>query len=169
MAEWGNFAKRQLWFEPVINTWDHIGTYEPSIAGVLKSVRLRYIITGNFTDDFALTMRLVNSNDNTVVVDTSNTLTLDDFTKPAAPFDFHQGWIRFDFDNGKVLSNGALYRFELQHVCAAYNTDDQRFIMFAIDYPLRTYETSGNSDPTLNGYGDIQIYLERRYDDFIER
>lgn len=165
----GNFAKRQLWFEPVINTWDNIGTFKPSISGVLKAVRLRYIITGNFTDDFALSMRLVDNIDNSVVFDTSNTLTLDDFTKPYAPFDFHQGWIRFDFANGKVLTKGYDYRFELNHVCADYNTDNQRFIMFAIDYPLKTNETSGNQSVFLNGYGDIQIYIERHYDDFIER
>lgn len=165
----GNFAKRQLWFEPVVNTWGEMGSFAPSISGVLKNVRLRYLITGNFTDDFSLSVRVVDSNTGTTVIDTSNVLTLDDFTKPYAPFDFHQGWIRFDFSGNKVLSKDIAYKFQLNHACSVYTTDDQKFIMFAIDYPLRTNQTSGDQDAFVNGYADMQIYLERHYDDFVTR
>jgi hypothetical protein len=38
--------------------------------------------------------------------------------------------------------------------------------MFAVDSPLRTYTTDGSQDALVNAYADIQIYLERAYDDF---
>lgn len=162
----GNFAKRQPWFEPAVNTWDLVGSYYPSFSGVLKSIRMRYIITDNFTDDFALSVRFANLNDSTVILDTSNTLTLDDFTKPAALYDFHQGWIRLDFPGNEVMTKEIGYGLYLNHTCINYNTLDDRFIMYAIDHPLRTYSTDGDQNSYLNGYADIQIYLERAYDDF---
>lgn len=165
----GAYAKRQLWFEPNVGTNDFIGNYEASISGTLKHIRLRYIITENWAQDFTVSLRVVDSIDNSVVVDTSEELSLDDFTLPASPFEFHQGWIRFDFLGNKNLSSDRIYRIEMVFNAASYTTDNDNFIMFAIDYPFRTYNTSGDLDPTINGYADIQIYLERRYDDFIER
>jgi hypothetical protein len=161
----GNFAKRQLWFEPVINTWDLVGTFHPSFSGVLKSVRLRYIITENFAEDFSLSVRFANLNDSTVILDTSNVLSLDDFTKPSI-YDFHQGWIRLDFAGNEVMTKDIGYGLYLNYACSSYTTLDNKFIMFAVDSPLRTYETDGDQNPFVNGYADIQIYLERPYDDF---
>lgn len=163
----GAYAKRQLWYEPNVGTNDFVGNYTPSISGTLKHIRVRYLITENWAQDFTVAIRVVESVDNTVVVDTSSALTLDDFTLPNSPFEFHQGWIRFDFLNNKTITANRIYRIEIVFNAASYITDDSNFIMFAIDYPFRTYPTDGDSDPTINGYGDIQIFLERRYDDFV--
>lgn len=165
----GAYAKKQLWYEPNIGTNDFVGNYMPSISGTLKHVRIRYIITENWAQDFNVSLRVVDSFDNSLVVDTSNSLTLDNFTLPNSPLQFHQGWIRFDFAGNKNLSANRTYRLEIVFNAASYTTDSANFVMFAIDYPFRTYETSGDDDPSMNGYGDIQLYLERRYDDFIER
>ena len=165
----GAYAKRQLWFEPNIGTNDFVGNYKTSKSGTLKHIRLRYLITENWAQDFTVALRVVDSVDNSIVLDTSENLTLDDFTLPNSPFEFHQGWIRFDFLGNKNVSLDRIYRIEIVFNAASYVTDNANFIMFAIDFPFRTYETSGNDDPTINGYGDIQIYLERSYDDFIER
>lgn len=162
----GNFAKRQLWFEPVINTWDLVGTFYPSFSGVLKSIRLRYIITENFAEDFNLSVRFSNINDATVILDTSNVIHLADFTKPASLYDFHQGWIRLDFPGNEVMTIDIGYKLYLNYACSSYTTLDDKFIMFAVDSPLRTYATDGSQDALANGYADIQIYLERPYDDF---
>jgi hypothetical protein len=162
----GNYAKRQLWFEPVINSWDLLGKFTPSLSGTIKNIRMRYIITENFVNDFNLSIRIASGLDPNEVIETSNILTLDDFTKPASPYDFHQGWIRFDFSGLEVLSGGYEYGLYLNHNCTDYQTADNKFIMFAIDYPLRTYTTSGDQNPFVNGYADIQIFLERTYNDF---
>lgn len=162
----GQYSKRQLWFEPVNGANDFIGNYTPSYAGTLKHIRLRYIITYNWTQDFTVGLRVLN---NSSLIDSSNLLTLNDFTLPNAPYDFHQGWIRFDFAGNKNLSDDINYRIEIDFDADTYSTDNSNFIMFAIDYPFRTYTTTGDSDPTMNGYAELQIYLERRYDDFIER
>lgn len=165
----GTFAKRQLWFEPTINASNDVGDYKSSIGGILKNIRIRYIITENFTDDFQMSLKLVDINDNSIIIAESNFLTLNDFTKPNSLFDFHQGWIRFDFSQNKILSKDNIYKLKLDYICSNYNTTNNRFIMFAIDYPFRTYETNGSDDPTINGYADVQFYIERRYDEFIER
>jgi hypothetical protein len=165
----GAYAKRQLWFEPVINSWDHLGDYTTAISGTLKSIRMRYIMTENFTDDFSLSIRLCSSLDPNEIIATSAALTLDDFTKPSSAFNFHQGWIRFDFLGLEVLSKDYSYGLYLNHSCSNYQTTDNKFIMFAIDSPLRTYTTSGNQNPFVNGYADIQIFLEGPYNDFVTR
>lgn len=162
----GNFAKRQLWFEPVINTWNLVGSYFPSFSGVLKSIRLRYIITENFAEDFNLSVRFANLHDASVILDTSNVIHLADFTKPASLYDFHQGWIRLDFPGNEVMTIDIGYKLYLNYACSSYTTLDDKFIMFAVDSPLRTYATDGSQDALANGYADIQIYLERPYDDF---
>lgn len=162
----GNYAKRQLWFEPVINSWDLVGKFTPSLSGTLKNIRIRYIITDNFVNDFNLSIRIASGLDANEIIDMSNILTLDDFTKPLSPYDFRQGWIRFDFSGLQSLSEGYEYGLYINHNCADYQTSNNRFIMFAIDSPLKTNTTSGDQSPFVNGYADIQIFLERSYNDF---
>lgn len=164
----GTYAKRQLFFEPELNTWFTIGKSSPDDSGVLKHIRVRYIITSDFSDDCDVSLRLVDYYDNAEVIDTSNTLTLSDFVKPVSK-DFRQGWIRFDFSGNKAIATDNRYVLQMIYNCSAYNTTDTKFLMFCLDSPLKSYDTNGSDNPFTNGYIEHQIFTERLYDDFVVR
>jgi hypothetical protein len=164
----GTYAKRQVLFEPELNTWFTVAKPMPDESGVLKYIRIRYIISSDFTDDFDISLRLVDYYDNAEVIDTSNTLTLADFVKPVTKA-FHQGWIRFDFTGNKSIATDNRYVLQMIYNCSVYNTTLTRFIMFPLDSPLKAYETTGSDDPFTNGYIEHQIFTERLYDDFVIR
>lgn len=164
----GPYAQRQLFFEPELNTWFTVAKPQSDESGVLRYIRVRSIITSNFTDDFNVSLRLVDFYDNANVIDTSNSLYLADFVKPTSK-DFRQGWIRFDFSGGKSLAIENRYVIQMRYNCTVFNTTETRFLMFAFDYPLRIYDTTGSSDIIENAYIEHQIFTERLYDDFVER
>lgn len=164
----GTYAQRQLWFEPELNTPFTVANSMPDESGVLKHIRIRYIISSNFTDDFNVSLRLVDYYDNADVIDTSNSLYLADFVMPTTKA-FRQGWIRFDFSGNKSIAIENRYVIQMIYNCSVYNTSDTRFVMFSLDYPFRTYETTGSDNPFTNGYIEHQIFTERLYDDFVER
>ena len=164
----GNYAKRQLFFEPELNAWFTVGNPMPDESGILKHIRIRYIISSNFTDDFDVALRLVDFYDNSEVIDTSNTLSLADFVKPITK-DFHQGWIRFDFTGNKSIATDNRYVLQMIYNCSVYNVSNTRFMLFPLDSPFKAYETTGSDDPFTNGYIEHQIFTERLYDDFVVR
>jgi hypothetical protein len=164
----GTYAKRQLFFEPELNTPFFVAQIIPDHSAVLKHIRVRYIISSDFSDDFDLTLRIVDYYDNSVIVDTSNTIYLADFVKPVTD-DFRQGWVRLDFSGNKTIAKDNSYVLQMIYNCSVYNSTETRFMMFAIDSPLKVNNTSGSSSPFTNGYIECQIFTERLYDDFVER
>jgi hypothetical protein len=164
----GTYAQRQLFFEPELNTPFTVAQITPDESAVLKNIRVRYIISSDFTDDFDVALRLVYYHDNSVVLDTSNSLYLADFVKPVTK-DFHQGWIRFDFSGNKTIAKDNIYVLQMIYNCSVYNSSNTRFMMFCLDSPLKVYETTGSDNPFINGYIEHQIFTERLYDDFVER
>jgi hypothetical protein len=165
----GPYAQRQLFFEPELNTAFTIGKYVSDTSAVLRNFRMRYIITDNFTDDFSMVVNLVDFYDDNKIIDTSAALLLADFVKPAVGRDFHQGWIRLDFTGTKTLAIGNMYLLQMIYTAGTYTTSDTRFIMFAIDYPFRTYDIIGSVNPFVNAVVEGQIFTERLYDDFVVR
>jgi hypothetical protein len=164
----GTYAQRQLFFEPELNTPFVVAYSQPDESGVLRHIRVRYIITDNFTDDCTIYLRVVDYYDTTEVIETSSPIVLSDFTLPTGK-QFRQGWIRFDFSGTKTIAKENTYRIEMLYNCTDYDSADDRFLMFAVDYPFRTYDTSGSTDPFTNCYIEHQIFTERLYDDFVVR
>jgi hypothetical protein len=164
----GAYAKRQLFFEPELNQAFIIGYPKIAISGILKNMRIRYVITDDFDSSFDMQLKITPSYDADEIIDTSNSLTLSDFTKPNS-FKLRQGYVRFDFSGNKTLAIGNRYALQMVFNCSDFQTSDTKFIMFALDYPFRTYDTTGNQDIYDNGYIDSQIFLERPYDDFVVR
>lgn len=164
----GAYAKRQLFFEPEVNQDFVIAYPKMAISGILKNIRLRYVISDDFASDFTLQLKVTPTYDVDEIIDISNSLVLSDFVKPSG-FKLRQGWVRLDFSGNKTLAAGNRYALRMAFTCADFQTSDTKFIMFALDYPFRTYETTGDQDIYDNGYVDSQIFLERPYDDFIVR
>jgi len=164
----GPLSKVNHAYEPTNNTDNDIGFYKPSHDGVIKSIRLKYIATKNWSQDFAVYLKIVDENDSSVVIDTSNTLTLVNFIIPET-LKHRIGIVRFDFGGKKQIIDGKRYKVILNYSASTYVTDDDNFFMFVIDGPFNTNIPIGSSDVFENATTDMQFYYERSYDDFTIR
>jgi hypothetical protein len=162
----GIYAKRQTLFEPELNTPFLISYFKPEFSAVLKNIRLRYLISNNFTDDCTIKLQVYSNNDE--LIEESNSLTLNQFTMPIAK-QFRQGWIRFDFSSQKTITIDNQYKLKMVYTCTSYNSSNSRFLLFAIDYPFNTNQVIGLNDPFENCRIEWQLFTERLYDDFVVR